>query len=108
MRRLAALIVAFSSLAWPKAAAPPPAPALGASPRVVGATISPDGKRIATLGGAGDQLIVSIATIDQPGLPVVPLGSIEGVGVRWAGNDYVLARVAVWEKLGPRQEYRFE
>jgi pimeloyl-ACP methyl ester carboxylesterase len=38
----------------------------------------------------------------------VPLGSVEGVDLHWAGNDFVLARVAVWEKLGPREEYRFE
>jgi dipeptidyl aminopeptidase/acylaminoacyl peptidase len=108
MRTLSAALAAALGVAAPAAAEPPPASAFGAIPQVVGAAISPDGKRIATLGGAGDQRIVSIATIDQQGLPVVPLGPVEGVGVRWAGNDFVLARVAVWEKLGPRQEYRFE
>jgi dipeptidyl aminopeptidase/acylaminoacyl peptidase len=108
MRILPAALVAAFGAAAPALAEPPPASAFGSIPQVVGAVISPDGKRIATLGGAGDQRIVSIATIDQPGLPVLPLGPVEGVGVRWAGNDYVLARVAVWEKLGPREEYRFE
>ena len=108
MRQLAAAAAALFGMAVPAAAEPPPASAFGTIPAVVRATISPDGRRVAILGGASDQRIVSIATIDQPGLPVVPLGAIEGVTLQWAGNNVVLARVAVWEKLGPREEYRFE
>lgn len=63
---------------------------------------------MAILGGASDQRFVSIATVDQPDLPVVPLGNVEGVGLTWAGNDFVLARIAVLDKQGPRVEYRLE
>ena len=89
-------------------AAPPPASAFGRIPAIVTADLSPDGRRVAILGGASDQRFVSIATVDQPDLPVVPLGAVEGVGLRWIGNDFVAARVAVLDKLAPRQEYRLE
>jgi len=89
-------------------AAPPPASAFGRIPAIVQASISPDGQKVAILGGASDQRFVSIATIDQPGLPVLPLGDVEGVDLTWAGDNYVIARVAIWEKIAPRVEYRFE
>jgi dipeptidyl aminopeptidase/acylaminoacyl peptidase len=99
---LAACVVA------PAKAAPPPASAFGRVPAVVDAGISPDGKRIAILGGTSEQRIVSIATIDQPGMPMLQLGSVEGVDLRWAGDDYVLAGIAFWEKEWVRYAYRFE
>lgn len=108
MRRVLVASAAFVAMAWAAEAAPPPASAFGRVPAVVDAEISPNGQRIAILGGTSEQRVISIATIDQPGLPVLQLGSVEGVGVRWAGDDYVLARIAFWETLGPRQAYRFE
>jgi dipeptidyl aminopeptidase/acylaminoacyl peptidase len=104
------LCVAGSSLcaAGSSMAAPPPASAFGRVPAIADVSLSPDGQRIAILGGASDQRFVSIATIDQPGLPIVPLGNVEGVDLAWAGDEAVIARVAVWGKLGPREEYRFE
>ena len=66
MKRLIAAGAAISSLAWPALAAPPPASAFGRIPAVVQASISPDGQKVAILGGASDQRFVSIATIDQP------------------------------------------
>lgn len=90
-------------------AAPPPASAFGRVPAVVDAAISPNGQRIAILGGVSDQRVISIATIDQPGLPILQLGDVEGVGVRWAGDDYLLANIAFWEAIGDmRRSYRFE
>jgi len=89
-------------------AAPPPASAFGRVPAVVDAAISPSGQRIAILGGTSEQRFVSIATIDQSGLPALPLGQVEAVSVRWAGDDHVLARIAYWESTGPRLAYRLE
>ncbi|TAJ74104.1 MAG: S9 family peptidase [Phenylobacterium sp.] len=89
-------------------AAPPPASAFGRVPAVVDAEISPNGQRIAILGGTSEQRVISIATIDQPGLPVLQLGAVEGVDLRWAGDDHVLARIAFWEREGPKISYRFE
>ncbi|MBL8552718.1 MAG: S9 family peptidase [Phenylobacterium sp.] len=96
------------SLGMAAHAAPPPASAFGRVPAVVDAAISPGGQRIAILGGAPDRRAVSIATIDQPNLPRLELGDVEGVSVRWAGDDHVLARIAFWDSFGPRQAYRFE
>jgi hypothetical protein len=99
----------MASLAAPALAEPPPpASAFGRIPAIVTAAISPDGRRVAILGGASDQRFVSIATVDQPGLPVVPLGNVEGVGLRWIGDDYLAARIAVMDKLAPRRQYRLE
>jgi len=107
-RYLAALGAAVFAMAAPARAAPPPASAFGRIPAVVDAAISPNGQRIAILGGQSDQRIISIATIDKPGLPVLPLGEVETISVRWAGDDHVLARIAYWETTGPRANYRFE
>ena len=89
-------------------AAPPPASAFGRIPVIVDAEISPNGQRVAILGGTSEQRVVSIATVDQQGMPVVQLGSVEAIDLRWAGDEHVLARVAGWRLLGPRTAYRFE
>ncbi len=107
------LLFAFAALAVlgggaVASAAPPPASAFGRLPGVQDAAISPDGQKIAILGGGPDLRLLSIATIDQPGLPRLNLGAVETIGIRWAGDDYVLARVAYWDKLGPRDKYRLE
>ncbi len=100
---LAALAVGF-----PAAAAPAPASAFGRLPGVQDAAISPDGQKVAILGGGPDLRMLSIATIDKPDLPRLNLGAVETIGIRWAGDDYVLARIAYWDKLGPRDKYRLE
>ncbi|WP_293482455.1 S9 family peptidase [Phenylobacterium sp.] len=104
----AALAAVFGMAAAEAVAAPPPASAFGRIPAVVDAAISPNGQRVAILGGMSDQRVISIATIDQAGLPVLPLGEVETVSVRWAGDGFVLARIAYWETTGPRANYRFE
>jgi dipeptidyl aminopeptidase/acylaminoacyl peptidase len=108
MKVSAAVLAASLLLAAPTLAAPPPASAFGRIPAVVQASISPDGQKVAILGGASDQRFVSIATIDQPGLPVLALGAVEAVDLTWAGDKYVIARVAVWQEFALRVEYRFE
>ncbi len=72
------------------------------------ADISPNGQRIAILGGVADQRVISISTIDKPDMPFLKLGDIETISVRWAGDDFVLARIAYMDSTGPRQNYRFE
>ncbi len=108
MRGLVTAAAAFVSMAAQAWAAPPPASAFGRVPAVVDAAISPNGQRIAILGGLSDQRIVSIATVDQPGLPVLQLGGVEGVRLRWAGDDFVVASIAYWRDAGPRTAYRIE
>jgi hypothetical protein len=109
MKTYLAAFAAAACLSVPAyAEPPPPASAFGRIPAIVTARLSPDGRRVAILGGASDQRFVSIATLDQPDLPTVPLGNVEGVGLRWIGNDYVAARIAVEDKLAPRRQYRLE
>ena len=100
--------VALAAIAGAAHAAPPPASAFGRVPAVADTAISPDGRRVALLGGTSEQRFVSIATIDDPNMPVLSLGEAEAISLRWAGNDHVLARMAYWKSDGPRLAYRFE
>lgn len=108
MRSVLAASAALVAMAWAAQAAPPSASAFGRVPAVVDAEISPDGQRIAILGGASDQRIISIATIDQPGLPVLKLGDVETTRLRWAGDDHVIASVAYWHDPSVKRSYRIE
>lgn len=90
------------------AAAPPPASAFGRVPAVVDAEISPNGQRVAILGGTSEQRIISIATIDQAGLPILQLGDVETTDLLWAGNEHVIATVAFWEWVDVNRAFRVE
>lgn len=103
----AAGIAAMSGVAWAQGA-PPPAAAFGRIPAVEQAEISPNGQSVAILGGAPDDRSVAFATIDKPDLPMLKLGKVEAVDIRWAGDNYVITRVAYWDKVGARLAYRFE
>ncbi|MDP3489209.1 MAG: alpha/beta fold hydrolase [Phenylobacterium sp.] len=72
------------------------------------AAISPDGSRVALLGGPAGARSLNIATLDQAGAKTVSLGDVEAVSIDWAGDDYVIVRVGYWEKFGPRSQARFE
>ena len=89
-------------------AAPPSASAFGRLPMIQQARISPDGKRVAILGGLAEDRRVSIATIDQPALPSLKLGAVETVDLTWAGDQFVIARVAYWDKETAKVAYRIE
>lgn len=89
-------------------AAPPPASAYGRFPAIASAAISPDGRRVGMLGGQDDKRFVSIATIDEPNVPVVPLGLGEGLDLAWVGDDHLLLRTAYWYEPRPKEIHRFE
>jgi dienelactone hydrolase len=108
VKALFAATAATLVLAAPAYAEPPPASAFGRIPAVAQAEISPNGQHVAILGGTADQRTLSIATIDQPGLPTLALGDVEAVGLAWVGDDHVLTRIAFWKSFGPRHAYRFE
>jgi dipeptidyl aminopeptidase/acylaminoacyl peptidase len=108
MKTCIAALAAAACWAAPALAEPPPASAFGRLPMVQQASISPDGKRVAILGGPADDRRVSIATIDQPDMPAFKLGSVETVSVTWAGDQYVIARVAYWDKIINNLAYRVE
>jgi dipeptidyl aminopeptidase/acylaminoacyl peptidase len=103
----AACIAAMTGVAWAQAA-PPPASAFGRIPAVQQAVLSPNGQTVAILGGAPEDRSISFATIDKPELPMLKLGSVEAVALRWVGDRFVVVRVAYWDKVGARLAYRFE
>lgn len=87
---------------------PPPASAFARLPATVQAVISPNGQSVAILGGAPADRTLSFSVIDKPGLNVLKLGDVETISVTWAGDSYAIARVAVFDKFGPRNTYRLE
>ncbi|MBS0331755.1 MAG: hypothetical protein JSS35_03230 [Proteobacteria bacterium] len=101
-----ALVLAFLVAVAPSYAGPNSVSGDAGLPVIVTAQVSPDGKRIAILGGAPGHRFVSIATLDQPDLPVAQLGSAEGLSLIWASNDYLIARVSVVDKPQAGVEYR--
>jgi dipeptidyl aminopeptidase/acylaminoacyl peptidase len=86
----------------------PPASAFGRLPMIQQATISPDGHRVAILGGPAEDRRISIATIDQEAMPTLKLGAVETVDLTWAGNQYVIARMAYWDRETSKTAYRLE
>lgn len=91
----------------PALAAPPPAESFGNLQAIQQAAISPDGRRIAYIGGAPNRRILSIAPIDAGGSENVDLGDVRALSVEWAGPNYVLAHVIVQSKLGTDYIYDF-
>jgi dipeptidyl aminopeptidase/acylaminoacyl peptidase len=90
------------------AAGPPPATAFARLEAIQDVAISPDGSRVALLGGPAGARSLNIATLDTAENISLPLGDVEAVEIRWAGNAYVIVRVRFYEKLAQRREYEFE
>jgi dipeptidyl aminopeptidase/acylaminoacyl peptidase len=108
MKRWRLGVLVWLLLAVHAVAEPAPEVLYGRIPAVIDAKISPDGRHVALLGATATQRIVSIATVDQPGMPWLPLGGLVGVGLEWADNEHVLAPVRMWKRYGPREAYEFE
>ena len=89
-------------------AEPPPASAFGRLPGVQQAEISPDGQTVAMLGGTPEDRILSLSSIDKPRLRILKLGDVETLGIRWAGDAYVLTRVSTWRQLDVKHSYNFQ
>jgi dienelactone hydrolase len=105
-RKLIGVALAASVHGGAVAQVAPPLEAFARLPAVTEAKIAPGGQRIAILGGAPDDRTIAFTVIDQPGMNILKLGAVETLGVSWAGDDYALARVAFWDKSGPRADYR--
>jgi hypothetical protein len=97
-RPLVMAAAAAAVLAGPALGAPPPASAFGRLPMVQDAAISPDGRRIAILGGEDDERVLSIVPVDGRAGVTVDVGRGEARTVRWAGNGYVLVRTSTVER----------
>lgn len=101
-------VAAAATLAGAARAEPPPAAAFGRIPAIQQAAIAPNGQNIALLGGPPDDRSLTFAVVDQPGLKVLKLGDVETIGVRWAGDAYVLAKVAYWKQFDSKHNYHLE
>jgi dipeptidyl aminopeptidase/acylaminoacyl peptidase len=99
-----ALAGMVSAPAW---AEPPPASAFGRLPAVQQAAISPNGQTIALLGGTPAERIVTLTAVDQPKLRILKLGDVEATGLEWAGDAFLMLRVALWRQVDPTHSYRF-
>ncbi len=78
-------------------ASKPPVLAFARLPAVKAAEISPNGQKIAILGGATDNRTISINPIDGAVAVNIPLGNVDVKGIRWAGDGYVIATVRVYD-----------
>ncbi len=86
----AAVLAAASSAS----AAPPPISAFGRLPAIEQAAIAPDGAHLAWLGGAGDDVRLTIVPVDGNRIAALSLGRLSGHQVRWAGSSYAIVRLS--------------
>jgi len=109
MHRRALITTLALSVATAALAQTPPGPeAFGRMPAMQYAAISPDGKRVAFIGGTPDRRILSISEIDGGKVNSVDLGDVRALSVRWAGSQNVLAEIVVQSKMGTLNSYSFE
>jgi len=90
----------------------PPASAFGRLPAIQDVDISPDGQKVAYLGGLGDRRFIAIAPVDGAHGATVPIGNDVVRSIRWAGNDHVLVRTSVLQQIqdaaaGGKHMYHF-
>ena len=83
-------------LVSPARAAPPPVSAFSRLPGVQQAAISPDGRRIAILGGQPDKRIIALSPLDGSKPTIIELGDTNIKSIRWATNDYLLATIGLF------------
>lgn len=108
MRGLMMALCAWAVGVATAVAAPPPVAAFARLEAIQDVAISPDGARVALLGGPAGARSLNIATLDTAENTSLPLGDVEAVDIRWAGNSYVIVRVRFYEKLAQRRDYQFE
>eukprot|EP01030_Chromulinospumella_sphaerica_P017695 gene17695-17530_t len=80
-----------------QAPARPPVAAFARLPAVTAAEISPNGQKIAILGGAPDNRTITINPIDGAVAVAIPLGNVDIKGIRWAGDGYLIATVRAFD-----------
>ena len=100
--------LAFAAATAAFAQTPPSAEAFGRMPAMQFASVSPDGKRVAFIGGLPDRRVLSISVIDGGKVSSVDLGPVRALSVRWAGAENVLAEIVVQSKLGTLNNFSFE
>lgn len=82
----------------PARAAPPPLAAFGRMPAIESAAISPDGSRVALLGGPPGERIIFLAPVDGKDSVTVKLGAAWVRDIRWVGNSYLVVNFSMLDK----------
>jgi hypothetical protein len=90
------LAVADSSMA-----APPPLEAYGKLPAMEMVTLSPSGERYAFIADDGQGRKLYVATTDNKGLLILPVGKNKIRSLDWAGDDYIVIYKKATVDVGP-------
>ena len=80
-----------------QAPARPPVLAFARLPAVTAAEISPNGQKIAILGGAAENRTITINPIDGAVAVAIPLGNVDVKGIRWGGDSFLIATVRAFD-----------
>lgn len=105
MIRFVAALAAAALLAAPGAqaqtaaqpAGKPPLAAFARLPAIQQAAISPDGTRLAYIGGTADERVTFITPIDTGAPVTIRAGNANVKSIRWAGSKHLLIRVAMYD-----------
>ncbi len=79
-------------------AAPPPVSAFARLPAIERAEISPDGSRVALLGGPSGERIIYLAPVDGKDSVTVRLGQAWVHDITWVGNAYLVVNFSMLDK----------
>lgn len=82
----------------PARAAAPPVSAFARLPAIEQAVISPDGSRVALLGGPPGERIIFLAPVDGQTSVTVRLGQAWVRSVRWVSNEYLVVNFSMLDK----------
>lgn len=80
------------------AMAAPPVSAFARLPAIEQAVISPDGSRVALLGGPPGERIIFLAPVDGRDSVTVKLGAARVGDIRWVGNSYLVVNFTMLDK----------
>jgi|GEM_PF-682107 len=94
---LCALTLAAVAPLAVQAQARPPIAAFGRLPAIETAVISPDGVRLAYVGGTADDRVIFITPIDGGAPVTIRPGTVNVKSVSWAGSKHVLIGVAMYD-----------
>ncbi|MBI5938895.1 MAG: S9 family peptidase [Caulobacterales bacterium] len=102
MKALVSAVLGLMALAVftvaPAQAAAPPVSAFARLPAIEQATISPDGARVALLGGPPGERIIFLAPVDGQSSVTVKLGQAWVHSVRWVSNEYLVVNFSMLDK----------
>ena len=99
MKKSSLLLVPCLALPLAARTAPPPASAYAEYAPATTARLSPDGKSIAFINGAGDAIVPMVANLDTAKTTAIPTGDSTPDWVMWKDNQTLLASLRVTTML---------